>query len=91
MQPIIGNIPAELRQIPQWVCWKAKPGKNGKIDKVPFDPKTGRAASSTDPATWGVFEQAVATSKKWRWLRGHWIRTKRWPVCGCGPGRLPEP
>jgi putative DNA primase/helicase len=63
MQPIIGNIPAELRQIPQWVCWKAKPGKNGKIDKVPFDPKTGRAASSTDPATWGVFEQAVATSK----------------------------
>jgi putative DNA primase/helicase len=57
------NIPAELRQIPQWVCWKAKPGKNGKIDKVPFDPKTGRAASSTDPATWGVFEQAVATSK----------------------------
>lgn len=62
-QPIIGNIPAELRQIPQWVCWKAKPGKNGKIDKVPFDPKTGRAASSTDPATWGVFEQAVATSK----------------------------
>jgi putative DNA primase/helicase len=63
LQPIIGNIPAELRQYPQWVCWKAKSEKNGKIDKVPFDPKTGRAASSTDPATWGVFEQAVATSK----------------------------
>ncbi|WP_066634459.1 phage NrS-1 polymerase family protein [Desulfolucanica intricata] len=63
LQPIIGNIPAELRQIPQWVCWKAKPGKNGKIDKVPFDPKTGRAASSTDPATWRTFGQAVAASK----------------------------
>lgn len=54
------NIPVELQQIPQWVCWKAKPKNNGKVDKIPFDPKTGRAASSTDEKTWGDFEQALS-------------------------------
>jgi primase-polymerase (primpol)-like protein len=56
------NIPPEMQQFPQWVCWKAMPGAKGKVDKIPFDPKTGKAASSTNPATWATFEQAVATS-----------------------------
>ncbi|MCV4385613.1 AAA family ATPase [Pseudomonas aeruginosa] len=46
------NIPLELRQLPQWACARA--------DKAPLDPKTGRLADPTDPATWGTFEQAEA-------------------------------
>jgi primase-polymerase (primpol)-like protein len=58
------GIPAELREIPQWVCWRYewredKQGK-GRWTKVPLDPKTGRLAKSTDPATWGTFQQALA-------------------------------
>lgn len=48
------KIPAELRQLPQWVC----AGPN----KLPIDPKTGEMANVSDPSTWGTFEQACATS-----------------------------
>lgn len=36
-----------------FVCWKAvsKPGRPKPI-KLPIDPKSGRAAKSTDAATW---------------------------------------
>jgi len=57
------NIPLELQQIPQFVCWKAVPKDNGKIDKIPFDPKSEQPASSTNPASWGTFGQAVAALK----------------------------
>lgn len=46
------NIPAELRERPQWVAANA--------DKKPINPQTGHAASPTDPSTWGSFEQACA-------------------------------
>src|SRR5262249_31070447 len=32
--------------------------RDGRWTKVPIDPKSGGRASSTDPATWGTFEQA---------------------------------
>ncbi len=47
------RIPAELRQLPQWVCCRP--------DKIPLDPRTGQRASVTDHATWGTFEQALAS------------------------------
>jgi len=50
------NIPAELRSLPQWVC--------SREDKVPVNPRTGRVASVSDPATWGTFEEACRTGFK---------------------------
>lgn len=44
------KIPAELRELPQWVC----AGSN----KLPINPKTGEMASVTDPSTWGTFYEA---------------------------------
>jgi primase-polymerase (primpol)-like protein len=44
------NIPPELRQLPQWVV---------HTQKVPYDPRSGELASTTDPSTWGTFEDAV--------------------------------
>jgi primase-polymerase (primpol)-like protein len=52
------NIPRELRKLDQWVSWKWE-RRGGKWTKRPFDPKTGHAASSTDPTTWGKFERAL--------------------------------
>jgi hypothetical protein len=53
-------IPPELRVQP-FVLWRAQPHPTGgKAIKVPYqiaDP--GRKASSTDPATWGSFADAV--------------------------------
>ncbi len=47
------SIPAELTSRPQWVGWKTIDGK-----KVPINPHTGKAASSTNQNTWGSVEDA---------------------------------
>ncbi|TAK26893.1 MAG: hypothetical protein EPO21_24715 [Chloroflexota bacterium] len=44
-------IPQELIERPQWVGWVY----NKERRKIPLGAKTGRAASSTDPATWADF------------------------------------
>ena len=52
----VENIPRELKVRPQWVVWQAV---GDKPDKVPYSPRTGRKASSTDLMTWSTFEEAV--------------------------------
>lgn len=47
----IDAIPQELKALRQWV---------GAEQKIPINPTTLAAASSTDPTTWGTFEEAVA-------------------------------
>ncbi|MBN1975953.1 MAG: DNA primase [Anaerolineae bacterium] len=46
-------IPAELRELPAWVCWRAE-RRNGKSTKVPYTPG-GSLASVADPETWATF------------------------------------
>jgi hypothetical protein len=60
----LDNIPKELTEYPQWVCWKAVPKADGKIDKVPFDAGTGKPAKSNDPATWRTYHEAVGFYEK---------------------------
>ena len=57
-QPIIENIPHQLTERPQWVCWRLKM-RDGKPTKVPYTPGTERRASSTDLMTWRTFEEAL--------------------------------
>lgn len=45
------NIPMELRMLPQWVV--------SGPDKVPVNPRTGRAADPCNPADWVTFEEAM--------------------------------
>ncbi len=53
------TIPVELRA-QRWVLWRAEPRDRDKPAKVPYCIATpSRRASSTDPATWGAFEDAV--------------------------------
>jgi AAA domain/NrS-1 polymerase HBD domain/IclR helix-turn-helix domain len=54
------TVPAELRGLRQWVVWRREM-RHGKATKVPYRPlDPTRRASSTDPATWARFEEAVA-------------------------------
>lgn len=61
-----GTIPAELLDLPQWVTWRMELA-DGKPTKVPYSPATGHKASTTDPGTWGSYEQAVWAAAS----RGH--------------------
>jgi putative DNA primase/helicase len=59
LQRIADNAPSELKAIPRWVGYQLVPKEDGKFDKVPYDPNTGNNASSTNPATWASFDQAI--------------------------------
>jgi putative DNA primase/helicase len=54
----VGTIPDDLKNWPQWVGWKAKLKPNGKLEKVPYNTKTGRYADPTDSLTWSPFADA---------------------------------
>jgi len=47
---IYNNIPAELRDLPQWVTHKAK---------IPYTPATGEKAKSGEPSTWDTYAAAL--------------------------------
>lgn len=60
------KIPAELTDLPQWVCWRYE-NRNGKRTKPPIDPKSNDKlvyAKSNDPATWSDFATAVAAAER---------------------------
>lgn len=54
------NIPAALKTLSQWTCWRYQDKGNGKPTKPPIDARTGRYASSKDPSTWSTFDAALA-------------------------------
>jgi putative DNA primase/helicase len=58
------NVPTEMEAARQWVVWKLE-DRNGKLEKIPYNLHTGRRGDSTDPATWGTFDEAIAA-----YLRG---------------------
>lgn len=63
------QIPAELRALPQWVCFRdvAPDSPEYARSKGPIDPHvTDRAknASVSDPQTWATFEEAVSACEE---------------------------
>jgi hypothetical protein len=54
----LDSIPSTLKHPRQWVRWRME-DRNGKLTKIPLNPKTGHPASTTDPSTWGTFEEAT--------------------------------
>lgn len=59
--PAAEAIPAELRELPQWVAWKW-----AGQDKLPVDPHTGALAKTNDPLTWASFQEAYEYARKHR-------------------------
>ena len=62
------RVPRELKELPQWVCWRLveDPDRPGKKKKIPIDPRTGGPARSNDPATWAAYEDAVEGQDRFR-------------------------
>jgi primase-polymerase (primpol)-like protein len=48
---------ASLAHQPIWVAWKQEP-RRGKRTTLPYDPVTGRLATSNDSATWATRQEA---------------------------------
>jgi putative DNA primase/helicase len=59
---IAENIPEELSERPQWVCWRYEE-RDGKRTKIPYTPGTRLRASSTDSLTWASFDVALEASR----------------------------
>jgi primase-polymerase (primpol)-like protein len=58
----------ELRSYNHWVAWKVQPKEDGdRFDKVPYDPRIGSKASTTDSRTWVSFDEAVAAYERDGW------------------------
>lgn len=55
------NIPLELREYAQWVCWRYEIVNNRRT-KVPYHPSGQFRANINNPATWGSFDAACQTA-----------------------------
>jgi hypothetical protein len=66
-------LPATLTARDQWVAWRPvvdKQHPEKKPKKLPIDSSTERAASTSDPATWGPFDEVAAWAKTRRAIAG---------------------
>ena len=52
------NIPQEMRQHDNWVCWRLIE-REGKKTKIPYNAKTGAGAKSNEPETWTSYQEAL--------------------------------
>ncbi len=59
MTVLYQSIPAELRRLNQWVCWRSEGGT-----KMPKIAGTLHNAKSTDPETWRPFGECVAAMRE---------------------------
>jgi putative DNA primase/helicase len=76
----IENIPQELTERPQWVCWRYEE-REDKMTKVPYA-ATGWRASSTDPTTWSTFDEALAAQQKRGYDGIGFVFSDADPYCG---------
>ena len=66
---ILDNLPPQLREKGLFCCRGLMgPEGEGKGAKIPYDPKTGRGAKSTDPSTFSDFHTALSALPRYRGL-----------------------
>jgi DNA polymerase I-like protein with 3'-5' exonuclease and polymerase domains len=58
------KVPIELKEKNRWICWKAVPKGNGKIDKPPINTQTGRIHDPLDSRIHVPFIEAVEAAKR---------------------------
>lgn len=56
MKPDLPKIPPEMKDRPQWVCYRH--------DKTPVNPRTGGNAMADNPDTWGALAEAIKHYEK---------------------------
>jgi hypothetical protein len=75
----LSAIPAGLRSLRQWVCWRLVQRGEGKPTKQPMRPN-GLAATHSDPATWASFDEVCAAAHKFDGIG--FVFTESDPYCG---------
>src|SRR5262245_12680945 len=59
----LASLPVALTPRCQWVLWRGVDRQQAsgtvKLNKIPINPTTLTHADSTDPTTWGTFQQCV--------------------------------
>ncbi len=58
----IDGIPDALKERPQWVTWRLEWARGG-WSKIPYNPHSGKHASSTDPKTWCALTETIGEYK----------------------------
>src|SRR5919112_597016 len=70
-----------MRDLRQWLCWRSEE-RDGKPTKIPYSPITGGRASSTTPATWAGYEEAVRACKEEGYTGVGFVFTPEDDLCG---------
>lgn len=80
------NIPKELKNLRQWVCFSVKQEINNKgeerLVKCPINPHTGSNAKINDPETWGPFRDAITGCQEYNHANIGFAFTSDDPYCG---------
>lgn len=63
MEKNYNNIPQYVKENGLFCCWKYE-DRDGRQTKVPYNPLTGKWASSKDPGTFVDFEKAYLIAEK---------------------------
>lgn len=64
MSALYANIPAELKQLKQWVLWRYEDVGAAKPTKIPYQPN-GQKASVTEPNAWSTFDSVCSVADKY--------------------------
>jgi hypothetical protein len=84
------NIPSDIRALRQWVCWKAEM-REGKLTKVPKNPRSGNNALSGNPETWATFQEAAEAVNKFGFDGVGFVFTSSDPYCGIDLDKCKDP
>lgn len=81
------NIPHELKEIKQWVCWRLvekwdELNQDKKLTKIPYNPGTGTEADTTNSKTWTDFETACRAYESGAYNGIGFVFTESDPYCG---------
>lgn len=81
LEPLIDNIPAEMKARRQWLNWKYEAASGGsKPKKPPYDPDSGQKVDSTDPANWRALDDAAGAVSKFDGIG--FVFSEDDPYCG---------
>jgi hypothetical protein len=74
------KIPAELKQLNQWLVWKYEDIEGSKPTKIPYNAKTGYPASVTNASSYSSFEQVISVVSNYSGIG--FVFTEYDPYCG---------
>jgi len=77
------EFPCALTALPHWLCWRyEKDPKSEKDRKVPYNPKTGKRASSTNPNQWANFDTAQEAHQQYMYNGLGFVFTREAGIVG---------